>query len=395
MTHRTSRGNLFAALLAPFSITMPAAAATVEIALENGTDPGLDVEGAVVSLLWPMKDPETGKARKKESRTIEKGGHSTSFEIPGALTEDHVSVSIRYKEGQYFHTNALHLGAAPPPPFKVYEPTEDPAAIVVTQRLVALPNPDHPGYIHVLELVRASNDTKRAYIGRMREDRSARASVILHVPENALDFEIEATGFFQRDFIERVGERVYCDVTIPDGGQQFRYSYVLESSQGRLAIERPLYLPVHLFEVAAPFESGYSVEVSGARFERQVAAIPEDPDQKYVSFTAMNLGADSNVTITLTASRSRTARDKKDEGSPAAWLWIAGSIASGLALGVAALLRPNSGPVAPGTAAGALREFLIDEIARLDIDHEAGKIGNEAYYQKKREALKKRLLDLG
>jgi hypothetical protein len=237
---------------------------------------------------------------------------------------------------------------------RVWDTTSDPAAILVKRDdLFVVANETSVG---VIEAVTVTNQSDRAYIGRgaaLAGDDASGASVAFALPAGAVDLSLYESDLDIPEVVE-VDQGFAATVAFPPGDTRTTFSYRLPGGGGSFDLSRPaLYETLELSVYAAPpleirsnrLDARGDVTIDGRRYERWSATEPLD-------------AGDPLQTLAIA------------EASPP-FLAIALSAAAVLLIVLAAILvaRRKKRDTEPRD-----RARLLEEVARLDIDYEAGDI---------------------
>jgi hypothetical protein len=308
-----------------------------------------------------------------------------SFRFNGLASEQGQSFVVRvlYQDVTY----ASDLGAFEAEqqelslPVTIYETTEDPAAVLVTQLHLFLTGAGDR--LRVGEYYLVSNTGDRTYVGFEGSETGRRATLTFTVPEEAEELSFDGPGLDER-YLER--ETGFADTEpVPPGTAtaEVLFSYELPYREG-LRVERAVDVPVHSVVLVLP-EEGLALEGEGI-----ISAGTLDTEMGPAqSYTAGPLAAEESLVFTLVAAPQPALVAPVGGGSStrnAARETAVGLVGLAVALVAVYLLwrSPATGPL-PARA-----RPLVEAIAALDADFEAGPM-TEQTYRRKRRSLKRRL----
>jgi len=287
----------------------------------------------------------------------------------------------------------------------VYETSESDTALS-TSRLHAFIDFVDDHTLQVTELYILNNDSDRVFIGApVHLTSTARATLRFTLPAGATNLRLRE-GIVGEDVIATATGFV---TTLPlyPGTNQFLFAYDLPFTRPSFKFERLLdYSPASTSILIA--DQGQ--RVSSPNLETR----PKVPAQmgNYYHLAGTNLEKGTALVIEMNNIPDRLAPTVEDMTTPeqatrdtrtlGVALLAASIVLGALALGMALRQRGAIAPVTPETAAARpaaptlvadRRQRLIDELAALDDDFEAGKIP-EADYRRQRQEKKARLLAL-
>ncbi len=269
-------------------------------------------------------------------------------------------------------------------PVTIYETTDDPAAIQITQMHAFISEAGN--LIQVDEYCMVGNMGDRTYVGVEDAETGQRVTLNFSLPDGAQDLRFDDVDAQDR-FLERAGG--FGDTEpIPPGNAtvEVRYSYQLPYREGML-VERVFEAPVASVVMLVSAE-GLALEgagvVSGGAMDTQMGTA--------LSYTAGPLAAGEPLAFAVVA-QSQTAMppDSAASGSPSGPRNATREISIGLvALAVAAAMIFWIWQAPPPDSIPPQARPLVEAIAALDADFEAGRVKAGAYH-KKRGSFKQRL----
>lgn len=322
----------------------------------------------------------------------EMGVYTTTASAAGAFRFDQVAVveqatliaRVVYEDVAYFSDLAAFepgLQELSLPAISIYETTEDPADVQIMQLHVFAGVTG--GRLQMSEFHLLGNVGDRTYVGIQDPETDERATLTFALPEGAEDLSFDGPGIGER-FLAREGGFADTRPILPGsaGGEVF-FSYELPYYEG-MWVERTFDLPVGSVVLVTPDE-GIALEGRGL----EPAGTVDTQMGPALAYTAGPLAAGEPLAFVVVERPSDGVAPVASGGAPARN--TTGEVAVGtLALGVAGvivyLLWQSPTPGEPSPEAGS----LVQQIAVLDADFEAGRVQDELYRQN-REALKQRI----
>lgn len=293
-----------------------------------------------------------------------------SFRFDGLAMEagEAFVARIIYQDVIYFSDpGAPEPGQAEPSlPITIYETTEDPIAILVTQlHILVSVTRDR---LRIGEHYLISNEGDRTCVGAEDPETGRRATLTFTLPEGAEELRFDGPGLGER-FLERGRGFAGTEPILPGTATvEAAFSYALPYQEG-LWVERLFDVPVASVALVIPEEEG-ALEGTGLT----PAGTLDTQMGQALSYTAGPLAAGELLAFTLVTGPAGGRGNRK-----------AGETAIGLvalaAAAVAAYLLwryPAPGPL-PTRA-----RPLVEDIAALDVDFEAGRVSEKVYHQERR-----------
>ena len=262
--------------------------------------------------------------------------------------------------------------------------SEDPSDIVVPQLHVFISVTD--GYLGIGEYYVVSNTGDRTYVGVELPETGGRATLSVALPRGAEGLGFDGPGLGER-YMEQEGG--YADTEpVPPGSAtvETTFSYELPYREG-MQVEQAFDVPVASV-VLLLLEEGMALEGAGLT--------PGEPLDTQMgpaaSYTAGPLAAGEPLVFALVAG-GRPAVAGPPAAAPASRSPTL-EAAVGLAAMAVALIAVYLlwRPLAPGPMPARARP-LVDAIATLDAEFEAGGVGKTPY-RRRRKALKRKLTAL-
>jgi hypothetical protein len=301
-----------------------------------------------------------------------------------ALTTDFLSITYAsdlysYQPGQSEITATL----------SVYETTESSEGVSF-DRLHIILQPGTDGTIGVQEIYVINNLADRTFIGTEPTGGHIRITGQYTIPVGATDLTLEDQG--SNRFVA-VGDGFVDTLPVApgQGASQVVVDYKLAYTGDRLRVTHALGFPTGGVQYFVPGET-LAVVGSGIEFQRTMGSGAQT--YKVYQGPAIGPGGVADFEITGLGKAERTAFPT------GLVLAIAGALVLliAVAVGLPLLRGRRSATVAaglPGTAESveARRLALVDEIARLDDDRDAGLVA-EADYESRRALLKAEVLEL-
>ncbi|MEW6033936.1 MAG: carboxypeptidase-like regulatory domain-containing protein [Chloroflexota bacterium] len=350
----------------------------------NRTADGQTVGGLEVTLITYIN----GQQSSQQKTTCDDQG---GFEFRGLSADPSYAYEV-YVSYQGVEYTSPRLVLKPEEPIQsmelsVYETTEDDSAIeTVNSHMVLYLD---QGTIQVLEVWRFVNAGDRTYIGSLVKE--TRHTLQFTLPRGAQDI-LSGDGFDPQFTDSGMADTL----PLPPGIRDISFTYLIPYSSASMTVSRQTDYPVVSF--------GLLVQDKGVQV-KTVALAPSEPltiaDSRFLYFVGQNLARGTDIDISLTGL-PMPAPDGTSSSEGVPWQWLAGTaVALALILGAAAYARLRRGPgtiaiQAPKGIADAPeseREALLLQIASLDNDFDAGRVG-EQEYRARRSQLKARVIEL-
>jgi hypothetical protein len=269
-------------------------------------------------------------------------------------------------------------------PVTVYETTEDPTTVLVTQLHIFLTRAKDRLQVGEYHLV--SNTGDRTYVGVEDAGTGRRTTLTFTLPEGAEGLSFDGPGLGER-YLER--ESGFADTEPVSPGTatvEVLVSYELPYQEG-LHVERVFDVAVASVVLVLPGEGlaleGERITPSGTLDTQMGPAL---------SYTAGPLAAGQSLAFTLVpapqsapVAAAQRVTPMRNTALEAAVGLVA--LAAGVVTAYLLWRSPASGPL-PARA-----RPLVNSIAALDADFEAGRVREKTYRQKRR-SFKRRLRDL-
>lgn len=284
-----------------------------------------------------------------------------------------------------------------PADITIYEPTTDPSVIQVTQTHLVI-SPDAP-WLAVQQIIAVQNNSDRVYIGKPLSG-PHRATLMLTTLPKAINIQFDDPSVGQT-VIQGDGVMTY---TLPLGPGQDQIVYQYDVPFTPPTYDLALTLPYDTAK-AGIFVMGSDVKVESQQL--QAAPNPMSGVQgapQFVSMSGEKLAAGTVIKAKLsnlpsTPSSSSGANTNPASATPAdnsqtIGLVVLGAAAiAAVALLAIPIVRRRQAAQMARAEMQSERMDLLQEIADLDDEFEAGKI-TEAEYKEQRAALKAKLLEL-
>lgn len=346
------------------------AAQTITGQVVNGTKGGGSVAGLEV-LLTNHSAKNHGVAIAK-ARTDTHGG----FEFPvTALAKEHTLVaSVQFCGLQYDSQPMVLKDPARAAPIKlhVFDTTTARDSIRIVRHHVILHKVE--GKLAVTEMLALENAGDRTLV---RDSKTSRGGLRVSLPKDAAEARTEEDPMASG--LAVTGTEIQDTGEFPPGEKELSFSYILPVQFGKATWEKKVDYPTDKIMVVP---AGHGLElVRSSLPERKIMPMSSDK-REYFKGEGLPAGGMVSATVAIAGSKSRTA-----------WALTLGVIAAGVLALVLILVR-TIGPGSPSQ--GQLekkRQALIQEVAALDDAHEAGQVKDNEH-RKKREALKKQILEL-
>ncbi len=266
-------------------------------------------------------------------------------------------------------------------PVTIYETTEDAAAVVVTQLHVFMTGSGD--WLQVSEYYLISNTGDRTYIGVEDSEAGRRVTWTVTQPAGAENARFGDAGLGER-FLEREAGFADTEPILPGTATaEVLFSYDLPYREG-LRVARAFDVPVASVVLVLPDE-GMVLEGAGLTLEGTM----DTQMGPALSYIAGPLAAGEPLAFTLVAGPAPVPFTSAGGGSPTRNTALEAAVGLvGLAaavVGIYLLWRPP----APGPLPARARP-LVQAIAALDADLEAGQVA-EGAYRRERKALVQQL----
>jgi 5-hydroxyisourate hydrolase-like protein (transthyretin family) len=339
----------------------------------NKTPGGAGVEGLTVTLNTYVNEQ---KQTTLEATTDEQG----RFEFSGLATGSSYKyqVTLSYQEADYFSpfiqfdqgdsVRALE--------FPVYNATESPQAIRISLNHIIV-SLSEEGLL-VTDYSVFTNTGDKTYIGPELEA-GKRETLRFSLPQGAGETRLDL-GLMECCILPAPGGFIDT-MDVKPGDKEVAFTYPVKYSSSSYALTKRVDYPTESFHFLIE-ERG--IEVSSPQLVR------EEPltlrGSQYLHFSAQNIGPGTTLSVTLSGLPHPT--------SLASLKWAAlglMAVALGFTLSYTRGRKGRAATQAPHPSTVA--ERLLQEIAALDDDFEAGKIP-EAEYRRTRAQKKARLIDL-
>jgi mono/diheme cytochrome c family protein len=296
---------------------------------------------------------------------------------------------IVYQEIPYFGDLESALTLSPDEPeadvgVTVYETTQDPADIRIERLHMVLDLA--PAQVQIAELYILSNLGDRTFVGTLEQ-----GTLPLTVPPDALSFQPGGDPNRYLTLADGIADTIPIRPGPSTGESVLVYELAYD---GELELDRPLPYPTSMVNVFVPADSG--IEISGDQIE---ATGPFQAQNTTLNtYVASDLSAGTDLTFRISGAfegEQEVAIPSPHQGSGPSQtqsivigsLFLAGVVAVTF-LYWGGRLRPN-----PAAADGTRQEDLLQAIADLDDDYEAGRV-DEAEYLARRAQLKEELVAL-
>ncbi len=388
---------------------------TLTVTFKNGTE-GVDtVEGLSTGIVVDQRHLASRKNQKRNqssiSETLSRYGQTFSIGENNRATVDLSSLSVpnpvifvMYKQGIY--TKRLRGKKNLDVTMTVYEPTQNKEVLSVRGHHIPIQN--KKGRLFVQEIIMLQNTGNRTFVGPA----SAR-SFSIQLPDGAQNVRV-AEQIGQKEGHSRSTDsegRLWFSSTIAPGQtvrKQIMYELPIRGKE--MTFSRTIGYKTDSFFIAIPerivrdVTSNLTVQrdtdsPSGRGKVAKITGSKLKPG-KTVSATFEFVGSSPSAVGEATSSQETSGMT----GQASIFLLIGIGVIAGLSFVISLstliyvynavdMIEEPVTDAGDGAGDSELREMLLEEIARLDNDLEAGEI-NEEYHQKRRSRLKSRLLEL-
>lgn len=386
--------SLVLVLLAGAGPANAQATGVVKGRIVNKTAGGGPVGGQAIDLLAFADD---GQREKRTATT----GADGAFSFEGLATAGQKYILAVKYEGVTYHSEEIDLSkgqATREVEMAVYGTTTSASAISVSRsHMIVDYDTDKKNFV-IIEIIIIANKGDRAYVGGDKKTADGKPETLrFSLPERAAQVTFnEGLNELQSAVVDGM---VIDTQPVPPGQRQIVLSYVVPYQGSEGSLTRKFEYPAERVNVLVR-ETSAQVAAEGL----PAKDVREMGTSRYVTLTGENLAAGQAIKVTFanipaslpnpsTAGKPPAAAQTGDQNQLAA-LGV-GLLGVGVVLGVAyPVLRRRRGAVAKPEAGGDEWDDLIDAIAALDDDFDAGKVG-EAEYHRRRARLKARLQQAG
>jgi hypothetical protein len=329
----------------------------------------------------------------------EKGTYTTSLAADGtfrfenlALADGETLIARVVYEGVEYSTDPATVESAQDElalELTVYETTQDRSDVEVAQLHLFVSRVDDRIRIGEYHLI--SNTGAKTYVGQLDPESGRSLTLSYALPEGAEDLAFDGAGLGER-FVEREGGFADAEPILPGASTvETLFSYELPFREG-MQVERSFEVPVASV-VLLLSEGDMSLEGMGIT---SAGALDTQMGPAF-SYTAGPIMAGESLAFTL-LDRPQAAMPSAPFSSPTTGSPLARNTARETSVGLVVLAAAVVAayflwqPSARGSLPKAARP-LVEAIATLDADFEAGEVAEKSY-QRKRRALKRQLWTL-
>jgi len=231
------------------------------------------------------------------------------------------------------------------------------------------------GFLEITEMILFANVGDRTYVGASSDGMAGAATVRFSLPANA-------TGVVPGMGISRAAvtdDRLDVNEPIVPGMQGVSFSYVVPfASEGTIALRTPAYI----IDSYTLLVGGRDISASCSRLTDADSVNIEGAS--YLQLSGSNLDSGTLLEIELTPG---------DGSGDAIWPWVLLGLMVAVCGGLVVFLLTHRRRAAPipspgGNSDGSLmqsRQRLLEEIAQLDDEFEAGRMLPDVYHRKRAE----------
>jgi hypothetical protein len=262
--------------------------------------------------------------------------------------------------------------------FTVYETTADPGVVSLVMAHVIMAAGE--GYLSVTEYHVVANGSSLAYVGAMVEGEEWREVLSFAVPEGASALEFAEGLTDIRMWPEGSG---FSDgATLRPGMREVVFTYLIPFTEGEKSLDLGFDYPVNALNLLV---ENRGIEVSTTLVASEPLVMESS---QYLVFIGQGIAAGEPINLTLKMASG-------DTGGIGVWVWVlVALIVGGMVVGVVLIWsRRRAAPVAEIEDEGNDSVILLQTLAQLDDEFEAGKIP-EADYQRQRALVKEQLVSL-
>jgi mono/diheme cytochrome c family protein len=354
---------------APTGSAAPGEAINITGYLVNGTA-GQPVPGnlPITFYVFPGGTGQTAITETFQSDAEGRFVISSTQAKPGDL----LAATTTYKDLNFF-SELVDYAPRVTLPITVYESSPDGSGLKInTLHIVAVPGANG---LEVSEIVVLNNPTDRLIAG------FGQPILTLGLPKDATQFSVD-TSMRTDTLVRQDNTLLYFDaVPVGDNAAQIVYRYVLPNAP--YSLDRPLFQDVGSVNMLVEGEPG---QVSVNSSQLTSAGVQPIQGSTYQQYRATSLTAGTNLSVSITPPGAGGLD----------WRIVAGIGLVVVGLGGIVLWqrgRSRAASAAPARAAASQRDALIDQIAALDDDFEAGLL-DEVNYRARRAKLKEKLMKL-
>ncbi len=285
-------------------------------------------------------------------------------------------VAVVYKGVTYSQVLEQTGLANPTIDLVIYEPTNDVSGVSVLSDTTTVVQGKEGGTLEVLQLLRMGNSSDRTFVGTALTSAAGPVAVVrLPVPQGA--FDVLPTGDMNRQGLGKTGEGIAATAPLLPGESTISYVYRVRAPRTGWQLRREVFYPTAKTDIligpalelrAGPgFSFAESKELGGKTYRRYRG-------EKLLPGAV--LGIDIGYLNTA------------DNGL---WFGLVGIVAALIAVVIAAgVIRRRRRTNEVTENKPAARALVVEQIALLDIEHEAGAISDEDYLVR-REDMKSKL----
>lgn len=353
---------------------------TIRGQVTNGTPGGKPVSG--IQVVLQSFNPEGKVVRAQDGKTDTAGRFSfgVQAEKSGSASHIHHRSVVASWGGVTFESDPILATPghpAGPVTLLVFDSTTDPGQISIQMHHVILQPPSDEtesgdkDIWTVRELIALQNTGDKAYVGKEKDSSGSRRTVQFSLPRGYKDLQCQS-GMLECCDI-KTAAAVYDSLPVPPGTKDFQLQYLLPAKVLSRGWKRKVDYPTQSAMVVA---RGENIELSCPQFDRQKTTDLGGGKMTFITASELKPGTELKVSV-------------RAAGLPTSNLPLLVGTIVGLCViaAVAGRLMKTKSPGKPQTSKAPSREDLLDQIADLDDDFEAGKI-SKADYEKQRAQLK-------
>jgi hypothetical protein len=278
--------------------------------------------------------------------------------------------------------------------FAVYDATQDSANLRVSVATILVRSVDAThGLVSVAEFITIENTGTTAFVGQTPSGTAATMPPLLRfsIPPSAINLSTGA-GFYNTQIIQ-VDTDFAATATVPPGPSEFAFAFQMPYTGTTLTLPFKAVYPVEQLIALVP-PSMLARDTTGLASQGIVTTL----GARYQVYTATNLEHDAQVTLSL---YDLPQAGERSDLSVSALLWLAGALATLLALFAGLYVWRGAFFPAPGAQAGVLisagtdaeRKHLLQATLDLERRHARGDVSDDVF-KRENAALRQRLRDL-
>ncbi|RMF56748.1 MAG: hypothetical protein D6748_12760 [Calditrichaeota bacterium] len=308
--------------------------------------------------------------------TLSSDGSFVFNDVPD--TEEAIYVPVVYYQGVKYEGTAVQFETQQQESTSkivIYEPTQSDSSLDIAYHHMLLKAGE--GSLEIQEIYVVENRGDRTFVGSPGNSGKKLRTLFFPIPENASQIALQKG--LMSCCIETVENGFYDTMEMLPGRKEIAFSYQLKAPDKTLTLSKEAPLFTRVFDVI-PISNQLSIVGDG--FQKTALE-----GTQFLRYTKVDIAPSEEISFVV-------------EGLPGApvqlryWFLFAGIIFTGSAIAFLYFRRRKLGtpnPAQETSLSGELiskeREQLLEEIAKLDVAHEAGEL-EESEYRLRRNELK-------